>query len=213
MMGKIMKSRVVMLPGLGSPGWSMSLLACRLRAAGFETSTVPYRSCWSSIEDIRNEVSKAIGAALQGDISLVCHSMGGLVARRLAEYGIPGIRIRRVVMIGTPLLGNKAAQCFAGLPLQAFPFGKLWPALSPDGCARNGDAIDGIDIGMIAGAVPGGRWIGGQDTDGIVTVPATMGDGLTDHAVVPASHASLLLSGKVAALTGSFLANGQFPKY
>jgi pimeloyl-ACP methyl ester carboxylesterase len=208
-----MKPHVALIPGLGSPGWSMSLLSCRLRAAGFETATVPYRSCWSSIEDIRDEVSKAIRASFEGDLSLVCHSLGGLVARRIAEHGISGIRIRRVVMIGTPLLGNKAAQCFARLPLQAFPYGRLWPALSPEACAKNGSAIEGVDMGMIAGAVPGGRWIGGQDTDGIVAVPATMGEELTDHVVIPASHASLLLSGKVAAMTASFLANGKFPKH
>ncbi len=206
-----MKSQVVLLPGLGSPGWSMTPLACRLRSAGFETRVMPYKACWSSLDDIQQDVSKEIASSFSGEISLVGHSMGGLVARKIAERGLPGIGIRRVVMIGTPLLGSQIAQYFARLPLQSFPYGKLWPSLSPESCRGNAKAIDSVDMGMIAGSVPGGRWIFGEDTDGIVTVPATMGPELTAHATVPASHASLLLSGKVAAMTAHFIANGKFP--
>ncbi len=208
-----MKSQVVLMPGLGSPGWSMTPLACRLRSAGFETKVMPYKSCWSTHDEIQRDVSKEISSSFEGDVSLVGHSMGGLVARRVAEHGMPGIRIKRMVMIGTPLLGNQIAQYFARLPIQSFPYGKLWSALSPESCRDNAKAIDGCDMGMIAGSVPGGRWICGEDTDGIVTVATTKGAELTDHATVPASHASLLLSGKVAAMTAHFLANGKFPTY
>lgn len=202
--------QVVLLPGLGSPGWSMTPLACRLRGAGFETRVMPYKARWSTLDDIQRDVSEEIGMSFEGDVSLVGHSMGGLVARRVAEFGIPGIRIRRMVMIGTPLLGIQIAQYFSRLPLQSFPYGKLWPALSPESCRANSKAIDEVEMGMVAGSVPGGRWLCGEETDGIVTVPATMGSGLTDHATVPASHASLLLLGKVAAMTAHFLAAGTF---
>lgn len=208
-----MKTQVVLLPGLGSPGWSMTPLACRLRGAGFETRVMPYKSCWSTLDDIQRDVSEEIATSFDGDVSLVGHSMGGLVARRVAEFGIPGIRIRRMVMIGTPLLGNQIAQYFSRLPLQSFPYGRLWAALSPESCRANEKAIDGVEMGMVAGYVPGARWLCGMETDGIVTVPATRGAELTDHAAVPASHASLLLSGKVAAVTGHFLANGKFPRH
>lgn len=171
---------------------------------------MPYKARWSPLDDIQRDVSEEIATCFDGDVSLVGHSMGGLVARRIAELGIPGIRIRRMVMIGTPLLGNQIPQYFSRLPLKSLPYGRLSPALSPESCHANSQAIDGVEMGLVAGSVPGGSWLCGEETDGIVTVPATNRSGLTDHPTVSASHASLLLARKVAAMTAHFLANGIF---
>jgi pimeloyl-ACP methyl ester carboxylesterase len=161
------------------------------------------------MEDICREVSEEIEQTGIRKVSLVGHSMGGLLARTLAARRIPGLEVRKVVMIGTPLLGSRLAGHLSRLPVQALPYGNLWPALSPEACAANGESVEGVEMGMIAGSVPGGRWIFGEDTDGIVPVSATRGSGLTGHATVAASHASLLLSQKVAGMTATFLAGGK----
>ena len=87
----------------------------RLSLAGFDTDYHHYD--WRlSIEKLGRELEKRIieetgGTAGGGSISLVAHSMGGLVARqalqRLNDKGLLD-RVNRLVMLGTPNFGSFA---------------------------------------------------------------------------------------------------------
>ncbi len=75
----------------------------RLMLKGFSVRHLPYD--WragpaASAEMLWPEISRA-----RGEVSLICHSMGGLVARALAARDT-GRRIKRVITLGTPNFGS-----------------------------------------------------------------------------------------------------------
>ena len=82
-------------------------LKLSLRAAGFEADFHPYD--WRrSVQDAGRELARRIGHERPRTVSVVAHSMGGLVAR--AALGHAGAaRIDRVVQLGTPNRGAFAA--------------------------------------------------------------------------------------------------------
>ena len=85
-------------------------LKLRLRALGFDADFYPYD--WrQSLDALGAQLAERIrnDPALDG-VSLVCHSMGGLVARAaLTALGAAGKRIGRVVQLGTPNFGSFCA--------------------------------------------------------------------------------------------------------
>jgi len=82
-------------------------LKLSLRAAGFDADFHPYD--WRhSVHDAGRGLAERIGHEPRRKVSLVAHSMGGLVARAaLAHAGAE--RIERVVQLGTPNAGAFAA--------------------------------------------------------------------------------------------------------
>ncbi|NTF17942.1 alpha/beta fold hydrolase [Agrobacterium rubi] len=201
----------IIIPGLGSPGWSMSLLALRLRRQGTSTRIFPYSAFSRSLGEVVSAVKRDVEAAGSPQrVHLVGHSMGGLVALGIATQGLDNIEIGRLVMIGTPLRGSAIAARISALPVRHLPYGRVWTDISPEGCQGNESHRHLGQTGMIAGAVPGGRWIGASQSDGVVPVSATMAEGLKDHVTVPASHALLLASKRVARLSAEFIATGRF---
>ncbi|HEY7760642.1 MAG TPA: CHAT domain-containing protein [Burkholderiales bacterium] len=85
-------------------------LKLRLRALGFDADFYPYD--WrQSLDTLGMQLAERIrnDPALDG-VSLVCHSMGGLVARAaVAALGAAGKKIGRVVQLGTPNFGSFCA--------------------------------------------------------------------------------------------------------
>ena len=82
-------------------------LKLRLRTAGFDAEFFAYD--WrQSIDDLGKQLAQHLRDREQDGVALVCHSMGGLVARAaVAALGEPGKpRIARVVQLGTPNFGS-----------------------------------------------------------------------------------------------------------
>ena len=78
-------------------------LKLQLRAAGFDADFHPFD--WRrSITELGAELKAKLGAAGR-DVSIVAHSMGGLVARSAIAQGAP---FGRLVMLGTPNFGSFA---------------------------------------------------------------------------------------------------------
>lgn len=206
-----MREIILLLPGLGSPGWSMAMIASRLRRQGFETRTIGYAATGRNISAVASDVAEQLSRSYDNTtIHIVGHSLGGLVGRCLLEQARDKVAFGRLVMLGTPLLGHAFADYLKNKAVGRFFFGKIWPDLSSERCDKNHMPINGHDIGMIAGSVPGGRLLYRRETDGVVSVSATLGKGLTDHATISASHGSLLLSTDAASLAGRFLKTGTF---
>jgi pimeloyl-ACP methyl ester carboxylesterase len=204
---------VILLHGLGSPGWSMALIARRLRTAGLRPHVLAYSGWSASIDEIVDGLLQEIeGLRLDSGADVLGHSLGGLVARRLAERGRDAIGAEKLVMVGTPLLGNSFASFADRSGLGRLAFRKVWRDLVPSACARNHERIDGVRIGMIAGATPGSAMLYGSPSDGVVSVQRTMGRSLDCHVVVPASHASLLVSNAAARHAVTFLRTGAFER-
>lgn len=204
-----MLQTVLLLPGLGSPAFTMKPLAAKLREHGFAARIIPYSASKSSFSEVVETVAEEIDARYdEGRVHLLGHSMGGLVARALAAGGLKRTEVRRIVMVGTPLLGSGAAKKLAGWPIGKLPFGRIWEDLSPEKCAENALPVKGVEIGMIAGSLPAADVLFGEETDGVVTVSATRADSLKSHITINAVHSSLLITDAVADAAAEFFQKG-----
>jgi pimeloyl-ACP methyl ester carboxylesterase len=185
-------------------------LAQRLNA---ETRTFAYASVISTV----TEDARALGsylAALRADtLHLVGHSLGGLVILKLFESGQearlpPG----RIVLLGSPLNGSRAARNLARLPfgLKIMGLGVREELLTERARRWNGQR----ELGVIAGSmsVGLGRLVGthGAPSDGTIFVEETRLAGISQHLVLRVSHTGLPFSSAVARQTGAFLSSGSF---
>jgi len=97
-------SRVV---ALGAMSYSYLKLTLSLRAAGYDTVLLDYD--WRrDVAALGKLLADRIAADGHDDVAIVCHSMGGLVARAALALD-PGRRVSRVVMLGTPNSGSFGA--------------------------------------------------------------------------------------------------------
>ena len=197
---------VMLLHGIWNSRAWIGPLAWRLRMRGFAVEVFGYSSVFGGPDVAVPQLVQRLRRG--GQVSLVGHSLGGLVAlealRRAPELDVP-----RVVCLGSPLLGSDTAKMLAG---------HGWMAA----LGRSGDLLqhglaewDGrAEVGLVAGSVPHGlgALMGALhgDSDGTVALAETRLPGLADHCVVQASHSGLVLSPEVAGLTAAFLRDGRF---
>jgi len=200
------KSRVIVLHGIWNARAWVGPLAWRLRARGFQVGVFGYPSVFGGPDvAVPSLIERLRG---QGPVSLVGHSLGGLVAlealRRAPELDVP-----RVVCVGSPLCGSETARALAGHGW-AVALGRSGGLLQHGLPAWHGRA----QVGLVAGSVPHGlgALMGALhgDSDGTVALAETRLPGLADHCVVAASHSGLVLSPQVAALVAAFLRHGRF---
>lgn len=77
----------------------------RLKWAGFSAEFLPYD--WRKpTSEIADELWATIVSKNRKNVILVCHSMGGLVARELAERDNSRTQIKQVITLGTPNYGS-----------------------------------------------------------------------------------------------------------
>ncbi|MFN4161670.1 MULTISPECIES: alpha/beta fold hydrolase [unclassified Stenotrophomonas] len=201
-----MNPPVLLLHGIWNARAWVGPLAWRLRARGFSVDTFGYSSVFGGpdvavpqlLERLRNS----------GPVSLVGHSLGGLVALEALRQQ-PDLPVSRVVCLGSPLRGSGTARSLAehGWSLALGRSSELLLDGLPawEGRAR---------VGLIAGSVPHGlgSLLGaiGEASDGTVALDETQLPGLADHCVVPASHSGLVFSPEAARQTAAFLRDGHF---
>jgi len=192
---------VLVVHGLACPKLFMMPLAVRLRRAGFEAINWGYPSLLSPIERNARRLGRRL-AELQwrtdvDSICLVTHSMGGMLARRACEE-FELSKLHRVVMLGPPNQGSRAADAWARWLGTALP--PLRQLSARDGSyVRRLHVPQRVEIGIIAAS-----------KDRVVSVPSTHLSGEADHCVVPTGHMRMLIRRDVAALVARFLREGQF---
>ncbi|MNV61813.1 Alpha/beta hydrolase family protein [compost metagenome] len=181
-------------------------LAWRLRARGFSVDTFGYSSVFGGPDVAVPQLLERLKDS--GPVSLVGHSLGGLVALEALRQQ-PDLPVARVVCLGSPLRGSGTARSLAehGWSLALGRSSELLLDGLPawEGRAR---------VGLIAGSVPHGlgSLLGaiGEASDGTVALDETQLPGLADHCVVAASHSGLVFSPEAARQTAAFLRDGRF---
>ncbi|HUN26062.1 MAG TPA: alpha/beta fold hydrolase [Steroidobacteraceae bacterium] len=203
---------VVYVHGLWSSHADSFLLRRRLaRDFGLEAHVFRYPSVRASMPEVTERLAEFVRALRPKTLHLIGHSLGGLVIYRCLER-FPLESPGRVVFLGTPALGCRAAVEFARLPLARALVGR---------CVREELLVErerrwrsDRPLGIIAGnrALGFGRLIVRYDgeSDGTIAVSETRMPGATDHITVAAGHMGLLVSEEAARQTGFFLRDGHF---
>jgi pimeloyl-ACP methyl ester carboxylesterase len=205
-------SIVVFVHGLWMTGRESLILRRRLeREFGYRVHSFRYRSVSMPMMDVTARLAEFVREVEGPVLHFVGHSLGGLVIYRFLErYGEQ--RPGRVVFLGTPSMGSRAAAQLARLRLGAAFVGRCggeeW--LTP--CQRRWSAPR--DLGIIAGtrAMGLGQFVARfhEESDGTVAVSETLLPGAADHITLPVGHLGMLLSARVARETGYFLEHGHF---
>jgi pimeloyl-ACP methyl ester carboxylesterase len=192
-----------------------------LRSAGFEAEAVNYPSTRRSLDDHARQVTTLLDrVAAYTDqferVSLVGHSMGGIVARLVFAH--PGqwakrLAIGRLVTIGTPHHAAILIDRFKDLrsfDVVAGPAGReLAPDAFPDLPAPT------CRFGVVAGARGDGKgWNPGLpgDDDMTVSLESALLEGAEDTLIVKGVHTFLMQRPDVVAAVVAYLRTGKFAR-
>ena len=160
------------------------------------------------------DATAALAAKLRnlgGTAHVVAHSLGGVIALETfaaANDLPPG----RIVLLGAPVQGSRAAKAIAAWSLGPQILGAL--AVTELTQPRDRRWTGPHQIGLIAGSRSAGlgRLFSNlpQPNDGTVSVDETLLPGATAHCVLDVSHTGMLFSAPVAAAAVKFLTTGNF---
>lgn len=199
--------RVLLVHGIWNAKSWLAPLAARLRAEGFAPQIFGYASVFGGPEQAVPQLIERLRA--QPVDAMVGHSLGGLLALEALRRA-PELPVRRVVCLGSPLLGSGTAR-----ELAAHAWGARLMGRSAGLLAHGLECWDGVaEVGVVAGNVPKGlgrlvRRFGGP-SDGTVALAETRLPGLADHCEVACSHTGLAFSPVAAAQAAHFLREGRF---
>jgi pimeloyl-ACP methyl ester carboxylesterase len=189
---------------------ALLVLQMRLRHCGFDAVRFGYPTVRAGLQQSAARLSELLRRLQADEIHLAAHSMGGLVTLRSLELN-PDTRVRRMVLMGSPVAGS-----LSGRRLASFNAGKWLLGANLDlwGKRHSVPVPDGVEIGVIAGTLPVGLgWIVGPlpgPHDGAVSVAETKLEGAADTIHLRVSHSAMLFSAEVGRQACHFLKHACF---
>jgi pimeloyl-ACP methyl ester carboxylesterase len=206
------RSTVLLVHGLWMTGLETMFLRRRMvREHGYQVQQFHYASTTSSPDHVLERLHAEI-LAMPGPVHLVGHSLGGCLLLSLFER-YDDLPAGRVVLLGSPVNGSRAAAAGARIPGAPWMLGGLVQS-EIFGRADSRHWQQAREIGVIAGTQPLGlgHLLGPVPAphDGTVAVVETQLAGQTDHLQINVSHTGMLFSRGVATQVAHFLQNGSF---
>lgn len=198
----------VLVHGLWVPALVMTPLAARLQGAGYRCHLFAYPGRERPLEAHAERLARF--AHDLGTAHFVGHSLGGLVVLE-ALLRHPATAVAKVVLLGTPVRGNLAGRRLAqqgwgrwflgaSEPLWREGRAARWTRPEPLGVIAG---TQPLGLGRLFGALPG-------PNDGVVRLEETEVEGMRERKILPLGHSAMLLSARVAAQVGTFLAHAHF---
>lgn len=211
---------VILLHGLARRGDSMRPMAKALERAGFETWSCDYPSLSRSPSDCAEFVARELRQAFprRRRMSVVSHSLGGIVFRHLGDAGITW---RRAVMLAPPNQGSALARALHDHPVAGRAFQFLAGTCASDlaGCGESWPYPPCV-FSVIAGTRSfdlhnptswwSSRMLSEGENDGTVLVSETKLDGMAAFKTVEATHTTIMADPQVHRLAVRFLRRGCF---
>jgi pimeloyl-ACP methyl ester carboxylesterase len=185
--------QVVVLHGLYMSGFVMRPLCARLEKSGLKILNLTYNTLSPDRAAIFNKIDRFINGK---PTALVCHSMGGLVARAYLEANsLQSRHVEKVITLGTPHKGSHIAK-----QMQQKGFEMLLKNSVEFLLSENGDWPFDAKLYSIAGDLPIGLMpliAKGSVSDGTVLIDETKLNGMAEHKVFHLSHTSMIYSRQV----------------
>jgi pimeloyl-ACP methyl ester carboxylesterase len=205
------QENVVLVNGLWLADPALWLLARRLQRAGFRVYTFSYPSVRHDLRTNAVRLHEFLARVPGTTVHFVGYSLGGLVIRALFHFQPPS-RLGRIVLLGSPQSGNRAAQTVAHTRFGRALLGRAVAELIAGTPQRW--SWPARDTGVIAGnrSVGLGRLVAPLTTpnDGTVAVEETAVPGAHARLVLPVAHFAMLLAPAVARQVARFLRTGAF---
>lgn len=205
-----MAERVILVYGLWMNPLTLYPLGHKLERCGFPVTAFRYATVGSPLEENAARLAEVLRGERDETLHLVGHSLGGLVILRALGLRRES-RVKRVVLLGTPVAGSLAGRNFGRSRTGRWMLGKtlpIWSAPPPPAVP------DGVEVGVLAGSLPIGlgRLVARlpRPNDGAVSVAETRLEGAADSIVLPVSHTAMIFSGRAARQVCAFLRNGKF---
>ena len=212
-MAESAKPQVVVLHGLWMNGMECALLRQRLADRGYGIRAFRYHSITQGLEENRRRLQQFLTTLDAPRTHLVGHSLGGVVALQ-TETAFPGTVKGRVVCLGSPLTGSRAARQVVKWGIGDAILGRTLADAVLESPLRR--SPEGLEVGVIAGTFPAGLGTVVTDfpgpSDGVVALEETRRPGITDHFSLPVNHTGLVISPRVAGQVAHFLDHGQFQR-
>ncbi|MFC3033314.1 alpha/beta hydrolase [Pseudoalteromonas fenneropenaei] len=185
--------RVVVLHGLYMSGFVMRPLCQRLQKADLEILNLSYNTLHPNRERIFAQIDAFIA---DKPAALVCHSMGGLVARAYLQHNSNAAKqVSKVITLGTPHKGSAIAKHMHDKGFDLLLKNSIEFLLS-----ENHDWPFSAKLYSIAGDLPLGLMPllkRGSQSDGTVLLEETQLAGMAEHKVFHLSHTSMIYSKQV----------------
>ena len=201
---------VVLVHGLWMNAAALRVLQVRLRRCGFEVVRFGYPTVRAGLTESATRLSHLLTTLDADTIHIAAHSMGGLVTLRALELH-PDARVRRIVLMGSPVAGSLSGRRLARFHAGRWMLGvntRVWEV------RHSVHLPAGVEIGVIAGTMPVGlgRLVGKlpRPHDGAVSVSETKLDNATDTILLRVSHTAMLFSRSVSRQTCQFLHHARF---
>jgi pimeloyl-ACP methyl ester carboxylesterase len=194
----------------------MTILASRLRDAGFRVVSFGYPSTSEEMEALVDRLDSQVAQCCGHEaetVHFVTHSMGGILVRSYLDQQ-PEAHQGRVVMLSPPSQGSEVVDAFADSPMLRAVLGPAGSQLGTDSTAipsRLGPVR--FSLGIITGnrsLNPLYSWLIPGPDDGKVGVDRAKVEGAAGFLVVPASHTFIMNRGDVAEQVVFFLRHGRF---
>ncbi|MBQ4844851.1 MULTISPECIES: alpha/beta fold hydrolase [Pseudoalteromonas] len=193
--------RIVVLHGLYMSGFVMRPLCAKLKKRGFDILNFSYNTLDPDKTAIFTTLDDFIG---HQDTALVCHSMGGLVARAyLEQHSIASQSVKKVITLGTPHKGSAIAKHMHNKGLNMLLKNSIEFLLTD-----NQDWPFSAKLYSIAGDLPLGFMPilqKGSRSDGTVLLEETQLPGMAEHKIFHVSHTSMIYSRQVTQYINSLL--------
>ena len=207
---------VILVHGLGRTPASMTILATRLRDAGFRVVNFGYPSTSEEMEALVDRLESEVERCCAGEaetVHFVTHSMGGILVWSYLDQQLEAHQ-GRVVMLSPPSRGSEVVDAFADSPMLRSVLGPAGSQLGTDSTAIPGRLGPvRFSLGIIAGnrsLNPLFSWLIPGPDDGTVGVDRAKVEGAADFLVVPASHSFIMNRADVAEQVVHFLRHGRF---
>ncbi|WP_209424440.1 alpha/beta hydrolase family protein [Pararhodobacter sp. SW119] len=208
---------VVLMHGLSRTDSSMWLIAETLEYHGYRVINYHYPSTDEAVENLVRHVGFAVNQCGFQQTHFVTHSLGGILVRAWLSEERPAL-MGRVVMLAPPNHGTEIVDNLAENELfhdiMTFMHGPAVVQLGTDaGSILNQLPEPDYELGIVAGnraISPLGPFLIEGENDGTVSVESTRVAGMTDHIVLPATHAMIMMNPIAIAEVVEFLRYGAF---
>ncbi|WP_140987071.1 esterase/lipase family protein [Asticcacaulis tiandongensis] len=211
-----LQEQVILLHGLAESALHMQALEWDLRAAGYGVRNLDYPSTRFDPQTLAENYIRPVirEYASAAKLHVVTHSLGGLLARYCLQQERPA-NMGRVVMHAPGNHGSPMLELHRRVPLLQALMG---PSLMASGVGDESFAhqltteID-YELGILAGTVstdPLANLVLQWPHDGKLQIEDTRLDGMTDFALIPASHDVISFHPLSLWQTRHFLKTGRF---